>query len=652
MAFFRRLKENQKIELNPAQERVARHLGGPMLAIAVPGSGKTTTMMCRTGCLIGHHGIDPGRILSVTFSKASAEDMGRRYKALFPGSMEMPRFLTMHSFALDCLKLFDKEAMGLVGILETKGQSSREELVRETYKALNLYADFEQVKETATLIGYVKNAMLNQEAIKGLNLQIEGFDRVLARYEESKNEKGLMDFDDMLIRAHALLIERKDCLTHYQNKYDFFQIDEAQDTSRIQHEIFRLLSGRSGNLFMCGDEDQSIYGWRGAAPEYMLRFQKSYRNAVIQRLEMNYRSTKRIVRAMNSVIENNKDRYRKTMRTDNEEGAPVRIERPDSVAVQNRQIVEELKSIGNDETAAVVYRRNQSGFLVAYELWKAGIPFWVDKRRGMDFFEKKVFKDVMAFCKLVENLEDTKAFSQVCHKMGLPISKNLMEEIKRNGGLTEKSIHGSTCTHKLRARLIDRMEDMGRMAQRPARDLFERLEGAWSYTKYLENVENRYGYRKSTSKFMFHILQSMVAGDETPSQFCERLRSFWTAINGMGAPCKIRLSAVHSVKGLEFDRVYVIDLVDGEFPFRAATMEESLGGGSLEEERCLFYVAGTRAKKHLCLLAPGNFYGEANAMPSEFLNETGLPVPERSRRTTDGGTEEERMMEGRRKALT
>ena len=627
MAFFKMLENKHNIILNPGQKKVAAHKDGPILAIAVPGSGKTTTMMCRTGFLVESHGVDPGRILSVTFSRASALDMKTRYQSIFGQKGRVPEFSTIHSFANGCINRFDGEKMRTVKIIGSRGVPSQEQVVGEAFKFLKIYANPEKVKEAALLIGYVRNAMLENEEIEELDSQVEGFGKILERYEELKRDNNLIDFDDMLLMAYRLLKDRPDALSFYQNAYDYFQIDEAQDTSKLQHEIFALISGRSANLLMCGDEDQSIYGWRGAAPSYMMEFGKMHPGAVIARLEKNYRSTKRIVGAMNSVIKLNENRYKKTMHTENEEGEAVRIERPESVLDQNHLIVEELRELGAEETAAVIYRRNRSGLLMAHELWRANIPFGIEKSRVKDFFYQSVFRDVTSFCKLVDNPFDTKSFRQVYHKMGLFISKDAMETIVNNGGLTEANIRNLGLRKSNTDKIIKRLQVMKRIKNMSARLLFEELQDSWGYLDYLDDAGDAFGYQKNSSKAIFHMMKSMIQANETPGQYCNRLRSFWSAIDKMNGKGSVSLSAVHSVKGLEFDRVYLIDLVKDEFPFKAAASGDDLAGGCMEEERCLFYVAGTRAKSKLCLLSPKEFYGDPDASPSPFLSEMGIKLP-------------------------
>jgi len=626
MDFFKMLEKKHNIILNDEQRKVASHKEGPILAIAVPGSGKTTTMMCRTGFLVESQGVDPSRILSVTFSRASALDMKNRYSSIFGHKRRAPGFSTMHSFANTCIKRFDGDRMASVKLLGSRGMPSQEQLIGAAFKYLNIYADKEKLKETGVLIGYARNAMLDEKGIKELDSQIESFEKILARYRELKRENSLIDFDDMLEMAHDLLRNRPDCLAFYQDAYDYFQIDEAQDTSKLQHEIFGLLASRSGNFFMCGDEDQSIYGWRGAAPAYMMEFGKCHRGAVIARLQKNYRSTKQIVKAMNNVIRLNENRYAKTMFTDKEEGEPVRIARPESVLDQNRSIVEELRELKAEETAAVIYRRNRSGFLMAHELWRAGLPFSIEKSRMKEFFNQSVFRDVTSFCKLVDNPFDIKSFRQIYHKMGLFISREAMESIERNGGLTEVNIGNSGLNKQNADKLLKRLRVMNRIKNMSVRALFDELENAWAYVDYLEDAGDAFGYRKNSSKAIFHIMKSMIEGKETPGQYCNSLRAFWMAIDKLDGIGNVSLSAVHSVKGLEFDRVYVIDLEKDEFPFKAASSGADLAGGSMEEERCLFYVAGTRAKSSLCLLSPRNFYGEPDVSPSEFLTETGINI--------------------------
>ncbi|NLT12892.1 MAG: ATP-dependent helicase, partial [Clostridiales bacterium] len=310
-------KARFKVNVNEQQEKAMCRVDGPTLLLAVPGSGKTTVIVARTGYMIHCAGIDSDRILNLTFSNAAAEEMKRRFHNIY-GDGHKPKFSTIHSFCTR-VALYCKDKYG-VYVPEIEAKNERiirraiMDLGPENYPSTNI------VKDIQSGITLVKNLMLSdaEAALETANLNclgMLGFDfmTIYKAYEEDKINHKIMDFDDLLTMAYDLLTEYPEALEHFQNQYTHISIDEAQDTSKIQHEIIRMLASKNRNLFMVGDDDQSIYRFRGAAPTYLLEFEHIYPEASILYMDINYRSDKSIIKQADQFIQDNKERFPKKL---------------------------------------------------------------------------------------------------------------------------------------------------------------------------------------------------------------------------------------------------------------------------------------------------------------------------------------------------
>ena len=336
------------MELSIEQEKAINHVLGPALVLAVPGAGKTTVLIHRTYKLISKHDINPERILSITFSKASSLDMKNRFEKTFPDiQANTVKFSTIHAFCFSLIREYsfiNKVSYKLIE--DEKNSLNKYNLLKKIYYDLNNdYITEEKLDSLINYIGYIKNMMLTPEEFKKNNkVEIDNFLDIFKIYEEYKRKNRFIDFDDMLTISLEILHNNRYLLEKYRNKYDFFQIDEGQDTSKVQLKIIKLLASPKNNLFIVADDDQSIYGFRGAFPEGLLNFNKEYIHGKLYFMEKNYRSTKNIVSICNKFIKANLERYHKEIYTDNEFLEPINIVKVKDTNDQYKILLKELKN--------------------------------------------------------------------------------------------------------------------------------------------------------------------------------------------------------------------------------------------------------------------------------------------------------------------
>lgn len=336
------------MNLSIEQEEAINHLNGPALVLAVPGAGKTTVLIHRTKELINKHGTNPDRILSITFSKASALDMKDRFMNIFPDlPHNLVKFSTIHAFCFSLIREFSYINKTTYRLIEDdKNQLNKYSLLKKIYLDLNKdYITEEKLDSLLNSIGYIKNMMISpEEFLKNNKTDIERFLDIYKIYDDYKRKNNLIDFDDMLTISLEILYDNKYLLDKYRKKYDYFQLDEGQDTSNVQLTIIKLLAHPNNNLFIVADDDQSIYGFRGASPKSLLEFNKNYTNGKLFFMEKNYRSTKNIVSICNKFIKTNKLRYNKEISTDNNYLEPINIVKVKNMIDQYKILMNDLKN--------------------------------------------------------------------------------------------------------------------------------------------------------------------------------------------------------------------------------------------------------------------------------------------------------------------
>lgn len=605
---FQEFKERFSLQMNDQQETAVLHTEGAVLLLAVPGSGKTTVLVTRIGYLIYCKGIPPERILTVTYTVAATADMKRRFCELFgeeyAGRLE---FRTINGISQRVLQYFgyktgktpfdvaDKEAVAI--------------LKSAFFEVRNSFATENDIRELQTAVTYVKNMRYTEEEIRKYQTPVQKFPEIYQAYQKGLKEKSLIDYDDQMVYALRILQQFPEVRSHFQESYSYFCVDEAQDTSKIQHDMIRLLSEKCGNLFMVGDEDQSIYGFRAAYPEALVDFEAVHPGASVLLMESNYRSGQRIVEAADRFIQKNVARHEKHMTPWKDmEGKVQRI------TLRNRkgqyayllQQAREKKGI-----SAVLYRNHESALPLIDLLEREGIPYRM-KGSDMTFFSHPVVGDICDFLRLAQNPYDGEVFLRIYYKMGAGISKAALEAIENNSlkrTLLQEVAEGEKATPFVRKQCRSLQTHFVSMQTEGAGRAIYRILHFMGYQDYMES----HGLDSGKAE----ILRILGEAENDSRAFLRRLLELQELISTGGSVTKqkpeLLLSTIHSSKGLEYDRVFLLDMAEGILPSVQKPPEGKKGTGSgrkaekdrelYEEERRLFYVAMTRARKELYIFA-------------------------------------------------
>lgn len=580
--------QNQGIHLNPQQADAVRAVDGATLLLAVPGSGKTTTLIARIGYMILCRGIDPEKILTLTYTNAATRDMQRRFTEVFGQVTAQPvRFQTINSLCNGIINEYVRQTGGNKFDLVTDTGAIVSQLYRKVYQE---FASEGEVSEAVKTIAYIKNMRLPDEEIGGLQIADNPAQPLVRAYREHMRRNRLMDFDDQLTISYQILRRYPQLLEQFRARYPYILVDEAQDTSKVQHEIIELLAGPSPNLFMVGDEDQSIYGFRAAYPQALLDFEETYANARVLFLEENYRSTPQIVEAAGKFIAVNRKRKEKHMYTERPAGPQISYIELDSRYGQYFYLAKCLEDIRAD--AAVLFRNNDSAIPLIYTLRKKGISY---KSREIEtsFFSHKVLRDVRDFTAFAEDPADAEVFLRIYYKTGLKISRekamNVVREydpdIDRGLFHTYLRVYGG--------------KSKGRERIRKVIDEFAALKKDYAW-EAIGRIEHQLRRTDTNDHEKFFILRVLAERGENIHAYFDKLDQLKVILGERteDADAHVTVSTVHSSKGLEYPAVYIIDAVDGVIP--------SADAEDIEEERRIFYVAMTRAKTRLNILCYGN----------------------------------------------
>ncbi|MDO5718433.1 MAG: ATP-dependent helicase [Tissierellia bacterium] len=590
--------------LTDQQEKASMHFKGPALVLAVPGAGKTTVLIKRIENLIQKYDINPKNILSITFSKSQALDMEIRYKNSRPDS-EMPRFSTIHAFAYDIIRAYNRDNKRNLRLIEGH-DFNKYSLVKRLYYNLNEnFITDDSLEEFFTSLTFIKNCMMDLDRyIREYKPQIKGFRELFLNYENYKRLNNFIDFDDMLTMAYEIIKKEDNILNRIRNLYKYIQIDEAQDTSLIQLRMIELIAKPEDNIFMVADDDQSIYGFRGAVPAELLSFKRKYPNGKIFFMEDNHRSYKDIVYASNKFIKTNENRYKKDIKTTNDISSPIKVVTAKNIDAEHRYLIKNIKrDIDEEKEVAVLYRNNISAMTLMDSFQKAGIPFYVkDKRNYLSHF---VIKDILNILKLSKDTSDIDLYESVYYKLGAYLRKDYLNHLQYDSSI---SVFDSLLEIPgLKDFQIDRILQLKHSFKRLAKLNIDRgieyIENNLGYGEYLDEKVRKSGSGGFSPSIILESLKYISKDLKSPYELEEKLENLKN-LKTFKFPNTVVLSTIHSAKGLEYDSVYLIDLVQGEFPSKKSTDIDPRGvEPGIEEERRLFYVAMTRAKSNLCLIS-------------------------------------------------
>lgn len=602
MNFIDYLKTNHNIILNPQQEQAVLTIEGATLLLAVPGSGKTTVIIARIGNMMFNHSIPPEQILTLTFSVAAAHDMQERFVSIFGNSFEKRlKFKTIHSFCFMVIREYERLAnTNAFDVLENNNQ-----IIKQIYLELNKeYIGEDIIKDISQKIGYCKNMMLDKESIEGITLPDCDFYEIYKAYEEYKKQNQKMDYDDMLNYAYVILNKFPEILTKFQNQFKYVNIDEAQDTSFIQHEIIRILVQKSVNIFMVGDEDQSIYGFRAAFPKALLDFENNYNGANVLLMERNYRSTKKVVEAASRFIKQNKDRYKKNMFSENAEGVEIKQTELKDLNEQYKYITDLVKN-ENNKSIAILYRNNDSAVPIVDALEHEDIPFFIRENKPT-FFSHFVINDIICFIRLAQNNADIEAFEKIYYKMNCSISKQMFEYARENlrGNVFDALLEIADLKDWIRNKINELKSDFIRLKELKPLQAIEYIEYKMGYSYNLNSLAKK-GYAKEPLVQKLNALKSIASNRKSLDDFVNRLSQLENIMQNSNSKLgAVTLTTVHSSKGLEFDKVIMLDIIDGQFPSQESIklMDNENNRSLFEEEVRLFYVGITRARNELEIL--------------------------------------------------
>lgn len=616
------LERERGIRLNEQQKQAVLSEAGHTLLLAVPGSGKTTVLTARVAHCIAERGIDPNRILTLTFSRETASDMKRRFEALFP-DLPPVRFSTIHSFCYSVLRYYAKVYRRTLPTLLAGEQAGiKYKLLRDCMRRVTgEYATDDVLEELEQHIGKVKNRMTPPEKAE---TGIENFAEICKAYTSACRENRLMDFDDMLVLCHDVFRRCPDILSHFCQSYDVICVDEAQDTSALQHRILELLVKGNTELFMVGDEDQSIYSFRGASPDELLVFEKTYPGAVVLKMETNYRSNRDIVEKADRFISQNRARYEKHMTCENENTGSVERVRLSDYREQGTRILRMLDP--KKGKTAILYKNNESAVALVDLFLREGIPFSC-RERELSFFNSMVVEDVRAYFRLAADPCDIEAFARIYYKLGC--SKLMFDYAKAN---LEKyptildcmasfsSLQDYRCAMLLRSKdTLNRL-----LMMRPA-DAIAAIRKDLGYDRFIER--KLHGFSRISAFQKLSALECIAADLRRPIELNGRLAFLAEAMKTASDPdASVLFSTIHSSKGMEFDTVFLVDLFDDILPSCDAKEQKAEGDlTEYENEVRLFYVAATRAKTKLVLFESDRLNGEDVALSpfiTQFMRDT------------------------------
>ena len=606
-------------QLNDQQLEAVRAVDGAVLLLAVPGSGKTTVLVTRLGYMVCCCGIRPENILTMTYTVAATREMGARFTRLFGSTygsaMEIRTINGLSQKIID--RYSQTENRAAFALLDDEGALSG--MVREIYR--QYYSDYPSenvIRDIRTAITYCKNSMFGASEIREYDMGLKYFPDIYRDYCDSLRSQRRMDYDDQLLYALNILKTRPQILTDYRQQYRYLCVDESQDTSRLQHEIIRLLAGKNGNLFMVGDEDQSIYGFRAACPEALVRFSEDYPGARTLVMEQNYRSTEEITGAANRFVAENRFRHPKQIQPTRGSGLPVRTVITTGRMAQHRYLYG-LAERG-DRSLAILSRNNDSLVPLIDLFERRGIGYGCRQFDGT-FFSHRILQDIGDIIRFSTEECSCEIFMRIYHKLGCMISRTAAEYACRESVKTGKPI----------LRELIRCPELGQfsmgaitalydaMKQLPgdnAQDALNRIRYQIGYGEYVE--------RNKLDAGKFPILDMVAEPLPSAAALLDRLEELRLLIRDHVNPpdAKVTLSTIHSSKGLEYDNVYLLDVLDGILPGKTAENAKSQEEiRQYEEERRLCYVGMTRAKKELTLFV-------CEGKPSEFVSEILGKLPE------------------------
>lgn len=622
-------------KLNEEQIKPVMDTEGAVLVLAGAGSGKTRVLTSRIAYLVENKGAHPSSILAITFTNKAANEMKERLSAMIDGAQSM-WICTIHSMCVRILRLF-ADRLGYNKNFSIYSETERTAVIKRAFAESGL----EDEKLLKNIKFHIANAkMLGQEPEEYArdNADLKGIREITAVYAaycDHLKKNNALDFDDLLTQTLRLLETDRDALEYLSGKFRYIHVDEFQDTNRVQYEIIRLLATVHGNLFAVGDDDQSIYGWRGAKIENILDFEKDFKGAKVYKLERNYRSTKNILKLANTVIKNNGRRKDKVLWTSNQEGVPAQYyqaETENDEALYVARTISQLMNTCNYKFSdfAVLMRINALSRAYEQEFAKYNVPFKVFG--GFKFFERKEIKDLLAYLRVINNPFDSEAVTRIVNVPKRGIGAKTVETLEQYANETELSVYDAVLDvdslplnagskQKVRAFGALLKELVIKGATMSADELIrDVINDSGILSMYADDSDESINKKANIDEFVNSVDDfCKMNKDATLSDYLNEV-TLSSDTDDMDATDYVTVATIHSVKGLEFKTVFAVGMEENIFPVSRAAYDDN----ELEEERRLMYVAITRAEERLYFTRSRSryLYGERSmTLPSRFMQE-------------------------------
>jgi DNA helicase-2/ATP-dependent DNA helicase PcrA len=633
-------------DLNPAQRESATHASGPLLILAGAGSGKTRVLAYRIAYLVGVEKIDPQKILAVTFTNKAAGEMKSRVEKLLGKTGFDIWVSTFHSL---CARILRVEAgvLGYTRAFSIYDEDDQLSLIKKCMEELNISTKEFSKEAIRSHISKAKDKLIDWQEYASLTHDFfeEKVAKVYELYEKKIKEANAFDFDDLIMKTAEIFKNYPPILTKYQNRFEYILVDEYQDTNHAQYVLVNLLASKSRNLCVVGDEDQSIYGWRGADIHNILDFERDYPDAKVVKLEENYRSTQVILDAATAVVRNNKKRKGKTLYTKMKGGEKLRLFYVETDILESKALVRRIQHLMQKEKNTrsdfvILYRTNAQSRLFEQELRDNGIPYIIVG--GVRFYERKEIKDILAYLKVIANPKDELSLKRIINVPTRGIGDKTISKIEdfcRRQNLT--FFDGINQIEKIERSEIHRIEGIPTRLKNTIQDFskmmheFSKMKEKMPVDELTEKIAEKSGYldelkkektieaenRAENVKELINATAEFKerSGNPTLEGFLEEVSLITDIDQWDNTRDAVTLMTLHSAKGLEFPVVFIAGLEEGLFPISRSLENPS----DLEEERRLFYVGITRARKRL-FLSHARFrrrFGEMTNLRSRFLDE-------------------------------
>ena len=606
------------LTLNDSQYKAIIHNKGPMIVLSGPGSGKTTVITYRIRNLIENLGVNPNKILVITFTKAACEEMKERFNNICKKSYNVS-FNTFHSYFFRIIRDYYK--YDLSNILD---DNEKVNIIKKIINDNNIFFDNQEefIQAIISEISLLKNELINYKLFNSKYINSSTFTLIYEQYEKIKSEQRKIDFDDMLIQCYHLLKQNNAIRNIWINKYDYILIDEYQDANKVQYECIKMLVSSERNIFVVGDDDQSIYGFRGSSPKFLHKFYKDFKGSKKVVLNINYRSTEQIINLCNKVIVENSNRFEKNIiGTNKKDKLPILLRSYD-VSEEAKKIVEKIKKLKSNyplEEIAIIYRTNLQARAIVETLKDYNIEYQL-KDNITNIYEHFIAKDIIAYLKLSIDKLDNESFLKIANKPKRFLNKDMLKEAIEICQNKSSALEYLYCKVDLKSWQIENVNELlfhlGNIKNKTAYDAVRYIIKIVGYENYIDDYAN---FKNIGIKGLTEILNEIL---ESTKGF-NNIQDYLNHIDNMKQEVLkkqknnnqkgVVLTTMHSAKGLEFETVFVISCIEGIIPH-----ERSKNSLEIEEERRLFYVALTRAKTLLYISIIETKY-ETKVLPSRFL---------------------------------